>query len=58
MPTCGRGVSSRRIVYEQIAPAWAPTETIIETWPFRSAMLTRGAAAGWGSARGRGSATT
>jgi len=27
------------IVYEQIAPAGAPTETVIETWPFRSQML-------------------
>lgn len=28
------------IVYEQIAPADAPTEIVIDTWPFRSAMLT------------------
>ena len=27
------------IVYEQIAPADSPTEMIIDTWPFQSAML-------------------
>ena len=27
------------IVYEQIAPADSPTETIIDTWPFESVML-------------------
>ncbi|MEW5724176.1 MAG: branched-chain-amino-acid transaminase [Thermodesulfobacteriota bacterium] len=27
------------LVYEQIAPAGSPTETIIETWPFKSNML-------------------
>jgi branched-chain amino acid aminotransferase len=28
------------IVYEQIAPANAPAEVVIDIWPFRSAMLT------------------
>jgi branched-chain amino acid aminotransferase len=30
----------RGIVYEQIAPANVPTETIIDTWPFSTTMLT------------------
>jgi branched-chain amino acid aminotransferase len=28
------------IVYEQIAPAGAPTEMVIDSWPFHSVMLT------------------
>ena len=27
------------VVYEQIAPADPPTETVIDTWPFKSSML-------------------